>query len=60
MERGPSPASTALDADGRVIYISSFSKTLFPALRLGFLIALAAAIEAARRPARPAARLSIR
>ncbi len=28
----------ALDPDGRVIYLGSFSKTLFPALRLGFLI----------------------
>jgi len=27
-----------LDPDGRVIYLGSFSKTLFPALRLGFLI----------------------
>jgi GntR family transcriptional regulator / MocR family aminotransferase len=27
-----------LDADGRVIYAGSFSKTLFPALRLGFLL----------------------
>jgi GntR family transcriptional regulator/MocR family aminotransferase len=27
-----------LDTDGRVIYIGSFSKTLFPALRLGFVI----------------------
>ena len=28
----------ALDPDGRVIYVGTFSKTLFPALRLGFLI----------------------
>jgi GntR family transcriptional regulator/MocR family aminotransferase len=27
-----------LDADGRVIYVGSFAKTLFPALRLGFII----------------------
>jgi GntR family transcriptional regulator / MocR family aminotransferase len=27
-----------LDTDGRVIYVGSFSKTLFPALRLGFVI----------------------
>jgi GntR family transcriptional regulator/MocR family aminotransferase len=32
------PCLHGLDADGRVIYIGSFSKTLFPALRLGFLI----------------------
>jgi GntR family transcriptional regulator/MocR family aminotransferase len=27
-----------LDADGRVIYVGSFSKTLFPSLRLGYVI----------------------
>ncbi len=32
------PCLHGLDADGRVIYVGSFSKTLFPALRLGFLI----------------------
>jgi GntR family transcriptional regulator/MocR family aminotransferase len=34
----PLPCLHALDPDGRVIYAGSFSKTLFPALRLGFLI----------------------
>ena len=34
----PVPCLHGLDVDGRVIYIGSFSKTLFPALRLGFLI----------------------
>jgi GntR family transcriptional regulator/MocR family aminotransferase len=34
----PMPCLQGLDADGRVIYVGSFSKTLFPALRLGFLI----------------------
>ena len=34
----PIPCLHGLDADGRVIYVGSFSKTLFPALRLGFLI----------------------
>jgi GntR family transcriptional regulator/MocR family aminotransferase len=29
----------ALDSDNRVIYIGSFSKHLFPALRLGFIVA---------------------
>lgn len=29
----------SMDRDGRVIYIGSFSKTLFPALRLGYVIA---------------------
>jgi GntR family transcriptional regulator/MocR family aminotransferase len=32
------PCLHGLDNDGRVIYVGSFSKTLFPALRLGFLI----------------------
>jgi GntR family transcriptional regulator/MocR family aminotransferase len=34
----PLPCLHALDPDGRVIYAGSFSKTLFPALRMGFLI----------------------
>ena len=34
----PIPCLHGLDADGRVIYVGSFSKTLFPALRLGFMI----------------------
>jgi len=35
----PLPCLHALDPDGRVIYVGTFSKTIFPALRLGFLIA---------------------
>ncbi len=34
----PVPCVHGLDADGRVVYVSSFSKTLFPSLRLGFLV----------------------
>ncbi|HEX7137001.1 MAG TPA: PLP-dependent aminotransferase family protein [Vicinamibacterales bacterium] len=34
----PIPCLHGLDEDGRVIYAGTFSKTLFPALRLGFLI----------------------
>jgi len=34
----PLPCLHALDPDGRVIYAGTFSKTLFPALRMGFLI----------------------
>lgn len=34
----PIPCLHGLDPDGRVIYLGSFSKTLFPALRLGYLI----------------------
>jgi GntR family transcriptional regulator/MocR family aminotransferase len=37
-EAQPLPCLHALDPDGRVIYAGTFSKTLFPALRLGFLI----------------------
>ena len=32
------PSLHGLDVDGRVLYVGSFSKTLFPALRLGFVI----------------------
>ncbi|MEO5821079.1 MAG: PLP-dependent aminotransferase family protein [Vicinamibacteraceae bacterium] len=34
----PIPCLQGLDADGRVIYVGTFSKTLFPALRLGYVI----------------------
>ena len=34
----PIPCLHGLDVDGRVIYVGSFSKTLFPSLRLGFLV----------------------
>jgi GntR family transcriptional regulator/MocR family aminotransferase len=34
----PIPCLHGLDVDGRVIYVGSFSKSLFPALRLGFVI----------------------
>ena len=36
--RPPSPALKSLDRDDRVIYAGSFSKSLFPGLRLGFLV----------------------
>lgn len=48
-ETRPQPALKALDQMGRVIYIGSFSKTLFPGLRIGFLVAPAPFIEQARR-----------
>jgi len=32
------PALRSLDAAGRVLYVGSFSKVLFPALRLGYLV----------------------
>ena len=40
------PALSALDQSGRVLYTGSFSKSLFPALRLGYLISPEALINA--------------
>ena len=37
-EGHPLEALQSLDRDGRVIYVGSFSKTLFPALRVGYLV----------------------
>jgi GntR family transcriptional regulator/MocR family aminotransferase len=47
----PLPSLQSLDRDERVIYVGSFSKTLAPSIRLGYLIVpahLAAAFRAAR------------
>ncbi len=33
------PAMQGLDSEGHILYVGSFSKTLFPALRIGYLIA---------------------
>lgn len=44
----PSPSLKSLDADGRVIYVGSFSKSLFPGLRLGYLVGSEAFIREAR------------
>ena len=35
----PSPALKAIDRAGAVIYVGSFSKSVFPGLRLGYLVA---------------------
>ncbi|KKM15500.1 hypothetical protein LCGC14_1695450, partial [marine sediment metagenome] len=44
----PNPALKSLDDEGRVLYVGSFSKTLFPGLRLGYLVGSAPFIAAAR------------
>ncbi|MDU8912718.1 PLP-dependent aminotransferase family protein [Aestuariicoccus sp. MJ-SS9] len=44
----PMPALKSLDTDGRVIYVGSFSKSLFPGLRLGYLVGSAPFIREAR------------
>jgi len=38
-------ALAGLDADGRVIYVGTFSKLMFPALRLGFVVLPDALVE---------------
>lgn len=47
-EHAPAPALKSLDADGRVIYVGSFSKSLFPGLRLGYIVAPEPFIREAR------------
>ncbi len=42
------PALKSLDREGRVIHAGSFSKSLFPGLRLGYLVASEAFIREAR------------
>lgn len=44
----PVPALKSLDGDGRVIYLGSFSKSLFPGLRIGYMVASAPLIAQAR------------
>jgi len=44
----PTPALKSMDEAGRVIYVGSLSKTLFPGLRLGYLVGSKALIAEAR------------
>ena len=44
----PAPALKSLDKSDRVIYVGSFSKSLFPGLRLGYVAAPEAVITEAR------------
>ena len=44
----PCPALKSLDDDDRVIYVGSLSKTLFPGLRLGFMVGPKPLIDQAR------------
>ncbi|MFP3393453.1 aminotransferase class I/II-fold pyridoxal phosphate-dependent enzyme, partial [Brevibacillus sp. SIMBA_076] len=41
-----------LDSEGRVVYVGTFSKTMLPALRLGFVIAPPALLHALRHAKR--------
>jgi GntR family transcriptional regulator / MocR family aminotransferase len=50
-EGRPVESMQGLDRDGRVIYVGTFSRTIFPALRIGYLIAprtLVSALSAAK------------
>ena len=48
-EGRPLPALQGLDEAGRVLYFGTFSKSLFPALRLGYVVVPAALVEAFAR-----------
>lgn len=43
-----SPSLKSLDREGRVIYVGSFSKSIFPGLRLGYLVAPESFVAEAR------------
>lgn len=45
LTRRAAPALASLDRGGRVIHIGSFSKTISPALRLGFIVAPPALVD---------------
>jgi GntR family transcriptional regulator/MocR family aminotransferase len=45
----PVPPLKALDADDRVLYLGTFSKVMFPALRIGYLVLPRTLVEPFRR-----------
>ncbi|MEQ8306353.1 MAG: PLP-dependent aminotransferase family protein [Hoeflea sp.] len=45
----PLPTLKSIDTNGRVIYVGTFSKTLFPSLRLGFMVAPESMVDAVSR-----------
>jgi len=47
--RTPLPTLQSLDATERVIYVGTFSKSLFPALRLGYFVAPAMLVDTFRK-----------
>jgi len=47
-QKAPTPALKSLDKAGTVVYVGSFSKSLFPALRLGYIVGAPALIQEAR------------
>ncbi len=48
-DQRPMPALQGLEADARVLYLGTFSKVLFPSLRLAYLVVPDALIEPIRR-----------
>lgn len=46
--RPAAPSLKSLDTEGRVIYVGSFSKSLFPGVRLGYIVAPEAFVREAR------------
>ena len=46
--KSAAPSLKSLDAEGRVIYVGSFSKALFPGVRLGYIVAPEAFVREAR------------